>query len=215
MLSMTVAIDKRKLAAATSAVVKREEFSALVTAHEIVTEAQRHAETIEADMHDQVEAARRAGYEAGLQEARTEFSASVVTTVAEMETAFMRLEPRIVNTVMSALQQILGQIDERALMEQLIRRVLGEARNRKELRLRVAATQFDAINEWLAGVMREFPDVEFIDLLKDPNAASGTCILESEFGAIDASVDVQLAAVRRGLMSAFIARRVAAAAAQE
>lgn len=215
MLSMTVAIDKRKLAAATTSVVKAEDFSALITAQEIVAEAQRHAETIEADMHDQVEAARRAGYEAGLQEARTEFSASVVTTVVEMETAFMRLEPRIVNTVMSALQQILGQIDERGLMEQLIRRVLGEARNRKELRLRVAAAQFDAINEWLAGVIREFPDVEFIDLLKDPNAAPGTCVLESEFGAIDASLDVQLAAVRRGLMSAFIDRRVAVAAARE
>lgn len=215
MLSMTVAIGKQKLAAATTAVVKGEEFSALITAQEIITAAHRHAETIKADMRDQVEAARRAGYEAGLQEARTEFSANVVATVAEMEAAFMRLEPRIVNTVMSALQQILGQIDERGLMEQLIRRVLGEARNRKELRLRVAAVQFDAINEWLASVMREFPDVEFIDLLKDPNAAPGTCILESEFGAIDASLDVQLAAVRRGLMSAFIDRRVAAAAARE
>jgi len=150
-----------------------------------------------------------------MQEARTEFSASVVATVTEMETAFLRLEPRIVNTVMSALQQILGQIDERGLMEQLIRRVLGEARNRKQLRLRVAAVQFDSINQWLAEVLREFPDVEFIDLLKDPAAAPGTCVLESEFGAIDASLDVQLAAVRRGLMSAFIERRVAAAAARE
>lgn len=215
MLSMTVAIDKRKLAAATAAVVKSEEFSALITAQEIVTAAQRHAETIKAEMHDQVEEARREGYEAGSQEARTEFSATVVETVAEMELAFLRLEPRIVNTVMSALQQILGQIDERGLMEQLIRRVLGEARHRKQLRLRVAAVQFDAINQWLAGVLREFPDVEFIDLLKDPAAAPGTCILESEFGAIDASLDVQLAAVRRGLMSAFIDRRVAAAAARE
>lgn len=215
MLSMTVAIDKRKLAAATAAVVKGEEFSALITAQEIVMAAQRHAETIKAEMHDQVEAARREGYEAGSQEARTEFSATVVETVAEMELAFLRLEPRIVNTVMSALQQILGQIDERGLMEQLIRRVLGEARHRKQLRLRVAALQFDAINQWLAGVLREFPDVEFIDLLKDPAAAPGTCILESEFGAIDASLDVQLAAVRRGLMSAFIDRRVAAAAARE
>jgi len=215
MLSMAVAIDKRKLAAATTALVKGSEFSALMTAQEIVTAAQRYAETIEAEMHDQVEAARRAGYDAGMQEARTEFSASVVATVTEMETAFLRLEPRIVNTVMSALQQILGQIDERGLMEQLIRRVLGEARNRKQLRLRVAAVQFDSINQWLAEVLREFPDVEFIDLLKDPAAAPGTCVLESEFGAIDASLDVQLAAVRRGLMSAFIERRVAAAAARE
>jgi len=50
---------------------------------------------------------------------------------------------------------------------------------------------------------------------KDASAAPGTCVLESEFGAIDASLDVQLAAVRRGLVSAFIDKRVAASAARE
>jgi type III secretion protein L len=122
---------------------------------------------------------------------------------------------RIVNTVMGGLQQVLSAIPERQLMEQLVRRVLGEARGRKQLRLRVAAAQFDDVNRWLSDVIKDFPDVEFIDVLKDPHASAGTCVLESEFGSIDASLEIQLAAVRRGLVSAFIDKRVAAAAARD
>jgi type III secretion protein L len=215
MSSVATLIDRGKLASAATPVVKKEEFSALLEARDIVARAHRYGESLKAEMHEEVEAARRAGYEAGLKEARTDFSATVVATVAEMETAFARLELRIVNTVMGALQQILGRIDDRTLMEQLVRRVLSQARQGKELRLRVAAGQFDEVNQWLSEVIKEFPDIEFVDVLKDAAATPGTCVLESEFGAIDASLDVQLAAVRRGLVSAFIEKRVAASTARE
>ena len=215
MSSVAMLIDKAKLASADSPLVKKEEFSALLGARDIVAQAHRYGEALKAEMHEQVEAARRAGYEAGIEEARTDFSATVVATVAEMETAFARLELRIVNTVMGALQQILGRIDDRTLMEQLVRRVLSQSRQGKELRLRVAASQFDEVNRWLSELIKEFPDIEFVDVLKDSSATPGTCVLESEFGAIDASLDVQLAAVRRGLVSAFIDKRVAASAARE
>ena len=81
--------------------------------------------------------------------------------------------------------------------------------------MRVAASQFDEVNRWLSDVIKEFPDVEFVDVMKDAAATPGTCVLESEFGAIDASLDVQLAAVRRGLLNAFIDKRVAASTARE
>ena len=174
MSSAAVLIDKGKLASASTAVVKKEEFSALLEARDIVAQAHRYGETLKAGMHEQVAAARRAGYEAGMKEARTDFSATVVSTVAEMETAFARLELRIVNTVMGALQQILGRIDDRTLMEQLVRRVLGQSRQGKELRLRVSAAQFDEVNRWLSDVIKEFPDIEFVDVVKDASAAPGT-----------------------------------------
>jgi type III secretion protein L len=215
MLSVATVIDKRKLAAAAGPLVKAETFVALTDAREIVAQAHRQADAIKSEMQEKVEKARSAGYDAGMIEARTEFSASIVSTIAELEAAFTRLEVRIVNTVMSGLQQILGRIDERTVMEQLVRRVLNEARERKQLRLRVAASQYDEVNGWLSDVIKEYPDIEFVDVMKDASAAHGTCVLESEFGAIDASLEVQLAAVRRGLVSAFIEKRIAASAAKE
>ncbi len=215
MLTLPVMVDVHKLAAATGPVVKRADFAALVEARELVAAARRHADALKAQMQQEIEVARVAGYEAGVQQGRADIAASVAGTVAEMESAFNRLELRIVNTVMGGLQQVLGRLDQRTVMEQLVRRVLNEARDRKQLRLRVASAEYDDVNRWLGTVIKEYPDIDFIDVVKDPQARIGTCVLESEFGAIDASLDVQLAAVRRGLMNAFVDKRVAAAAARD
>jgi type III secretion protein L len=215
MLTLPVMVDVHKLAGATGPVVKRADFAVLVEAQEVVAAARRHGEAIKAQMQRQVEAARVAGYEAGVEQGRADFAASVAATVADMEASFSRLELRIVNTVMGGLQQVLGRLDQRAVMEQLVRRVLNEARDRKQLRLRVSSAQYDDVNQWLGTVIKDYPDIDFIDVVKDPRAVVGTCVLESEFGAIDASLDVQLAAVRRGLLNAFVDKRVAAAAARD
>jgi type III secretion protein L len=215
MLNGSVIIDKGKLAALSGVVARHEEFAVQAETQQILREAHRYCATLRASMEEQVEAARRAGYEAGERAAREDFAASMTTVVAQMEIAFSRLEMRIVNTVMNALQQVLRQIDQRVVMERLVRQVLAEARGEKRLHLRVCAEQFDDVNLWLSGVLREFPEVEFVDVLKDSAAVYGTCVLESELGSVDASLDVQLAAVRRGLVNAFIDKRVAAAAGKE
>ena len=215
MLNGPVIIDKRKLAALSGVVARREEFAAQAETQQILQEAHRYCAALRASMEEEVAAARRAGYEAGERSAREDFAASMATVVAQMEIAFSRLEMRIVNTVMNALQQILRQMDQREVMERLVRQVLAEARGEKRLHLRVCADQFDDVNRWLSGVLREFPEVEVVDVLKDSAAAHGTCVLESELGSVDASLDVQLAAVRRGLVNAFIDKRVAAAAGKE
>lgn len=215
MLGKPVLIDKSKLAAASGVVARHEDFAELVEAGEIVRQAHNYAESLRASMQARVEAATRAGYEAGERTAREDVAAAVTTTVAQMESAFSRLEPRIVNTVMSAVQQILRQTDQRVVMERSVRQLLAQARVEKRLHLRVCAEQFDDVNQWLSGVLKDFPEVEFVDVLKDPAAGYGTCVLESELGSIDASLDVQLAAVRRGLLNAFIDKRVAAAAGRD
>lgn len=215
MLTLPVRIDRSRLAAASGPVVKKEQFTSLLEARQIVDEATRYAATLKADTQEQVAASRAQGYEAGFAQAQMEFAASMTETAARMQAAFVGLELRIVNTVMHALQQILKQIDDRVLMERLVRQVLAQSRSQKDLRLRVSAQQFDMVNQWLSTVLQEHADVEFIDVLKDPAAAPGTCVLESEFGAIDASIDVQLAAIRRGLVNAFIEKRVVHAATRD
>lgn len=215
MLNLPVKIDRSQLAAASGPVVKKEHFAALMDARQIVNEATRHAAALQAQMQEQVAAARREGYAAGMQQAQMDFAASMTETTARMNSAFVDLELRIVNTVMQALQQILRRIDDRVVMESLVRQVLAQARSRKDLRLRVAAEDFDRVNQWLPSILKEYPEVDFLDVMKDPSASAGTCVLESELGSIDASVDVQLAAIRRGLVNAFIQKRVVHAAARD
>jgi type III secretion protein L len=204
-----LSIDRASLAAGRDVVIKADEFTTLVEARETLRLARRAAEQMRATIDAEIEQARRRGYEAGLREARAELSTQIAETKAQLEHSFVSLEGRIVQTVLKAVQQILGHTNDRALLEPLIRRVLAQSNSTTPMRLRVSAEQFDAANDAVASLLKEFPQVEWIDVAKDPNATRGTCVLETEFGVIDGSIDTQLAALRRGLLNAFVGKRLA------
>ena len=208
-MTALLSIDRSSLTAGRGCVVKADEFTTLVEARETLRLARRAAEDLRATIQTEIEQARQRGYEAGLREARAELSAQIAETKAQLEHSFVSLEGRIVQTVLKAVQQILANTNDRALLEPLIRRVLAQANSDTPLRLRVSAEQFDAANEAVSSLLKEFPQVEWIDVAKDPNASRGTCVLESEFGVIDGSIDTQLAALRRGLLNAFVGKRLA------
>lgn len=212
---MLLAIDKAKLAAVPGKVVKAAQYAEIIEARAAIAQALRYAAQIRAAADAEIEAARQRGYEEGTQAARADVAASMVETVARLQSAFIGLETRIVSTVTNAIRQIIGVLDERTLMDRLMRRVLAQARTEKRLRLRVAAAQFDMVNELLQPILAEFPDVELIDVLKDPDGAPGTCVLESDFGVIDACIETQLAAVQRGLVNALVNKRLTAAIASD
>ena len=55
----------------------------------------------------------------------------------------------------------------------------------------------------LADIMADYSGISFVEVQADTRLRRGGCILESELGVVDASLDVQLEALSRALRSAF------------
>lgn len=207
MRNPVVRLDKAALAVAGGKVVKAETFARLAEAEEILAEARQHAATLRARLEEDQERARQAGFAQGEEAGRAELATALAEATGRIESAFLGLEARIVNTVMNAVEEILGETGERAVMERAIRRVLAQARSETRLRLRVAEADFPMVNGLLTEILQDHPDITFVDVAKDPKAAAGTCVLETDFGVVDASLETQLAAVRSGLINAFVGHR--------
>jgi type III secretion protein L len=205
-----VVIDRQHLAIADQVVIKRDSYAALVTADELVSTARRQAQQLRAQAEAELEAARTRGHALGSEQARSAFAATVVEAGARIESAYIGLEARIVNTVMDALGRVLGGIDDATRMRSMVRHALAAVEHNKPVRLRVAEQDFDLARRELDALLKDFPRVDCVDLLKDEHAAVGLCVLESEYGRVDASLATQLAAVRLGLVNAFVGRRGAA-----
>jgi type III secretion protein L len=203
----SVAIDRQRLAAAEGPIIPREQFSAMLNAQELVAEAGRHAQALRAQAESELAAARARGHAQGLEAARSEFAASVVEATARLESAYIGLEARIANTVMDALQRILGEVGEAQRMRSMIARALAAVAHDKPVRLLVAAADFETAQRELAALRHEYPRVDVVELQKSAQAEPGSCVLESEYGRVDASLATQLAAVRMGLIKAFVGRR--------
>jgi len=204
---MMILMDRGKLASADGKVIKAHDFAVLTTVQETLANACQRAAEIVALAETERDAALRQGRELGIEQGRADYAATMVEATARMESAFICLEARLVKTVMDALQAILHEIGERAVMERLVRRTLANSSRTNGLRLVVAAQQFELVNELLAPVLAQFPEIQFVDVVKDPAGVPGMCVLESEFGIVDASLDTQIAAVREGLIRAFVGKR--------
>jgi len=202
-----ILMDRGKLASADGKVIKAHDFAVLTTVQETLANACQRAAEIVALAETERDAALRQGRELGIEQGRADYAATMVEATARMESAFVCLEARLVKTVMDALQAILHEIGERAVMERLVRRTLANSSRTNGLRLVVAAQQFELVNELLAPVLAQFPEIQFVDVVKDPAGVPGMCVLESEFGIVDASLDTQIAAVREGLIRAFVGKR--------
>lgn len=204
---MMILMDRGKLASADGKVIKAHDFAVLTTAQETLANACQRAAEIVAQAETERDDALRQGRELGIEQGRAEYAATMVEATARMESAFICLEARLVKTVMDALQAILHEIGERAVMERLVRRTLANSSRTNALRLVVAAQQFEMVNALLAPVLAQFPEIQFVDVVKDPAGVPGMCVLESEFGIVDASLDTQIAAVREGLIRSFVGKR--------
>ena len=204
---MMILMDRGKLASADGKVIKANEFAQLASAQETLAQANRRAAGIIALAETQRDAALREGRELGIEQGRAEYAASMVEATARMDSSFICLEARLVKTIMDALQAILHEIGERTVMERLVRRTIANSNRKNSLRLIVASQQFDTVNALLSSVLAEFPEIEFVDVVQDPAGVPGMCVLESEFGIVDASLDTQIAAIRAGLIRAFVGKR--------
>ncbi len=200
-------IDKRALAVSEGKVVKADVYSHLVDADALVREARSHAAHLRETAEAEICMAQERGYQEGLGNAKRDFAARMTENVMQMESTFIGLEARLVNTVMSALKTILGTLDEGVLIEKLVRQAIQAAGQEKKLCLRVAEGQFDLVNEILQNILHEYPYVEFLDVAKDPHMQFGDCVLETEYGAVDGGLEQQLNIVRQGLISVFAGKR--------
>ena len=204
---MLILMDRGRLASADGNVIKADDFARLSTAQETLADAcRRAAEIVELADMDRGAAIQR-GREIGIEQGRAEYAASMVEVTARMDSAFICLEARLVKTVMDALEAILHEIGDRTVMERLVRRTIANSSRKNSLRLIVASEQFETVNGLLSAVLAEFPEIQFVDVVKDPAGVPGMCVLESEFGIVDASLDTQIAAVRAGLIRAFVGKR--------
>lgn len=63
--------------------------------------------------------------------------------------------------------------------------------------IRIPPSQIKMVKAKLNEILAEYKGVGFIDLVADQRLSTGDCIMESEIGVVDASVDLQIAALQR------------------
>ena len=178
-------------------ILKAEDYVVYLEAREVISAAQQEAEDIIAKARKTYEEEKRRGYQEGLAEIKGEQADHILKVVSRTINYLSEIEDTLANILIGGVKKIIGECDHKALAISLVKNALQHVRNEKHVTIRIAPGEYEAVQGQLNDILAEYKGVGFIDLVADPRLSAGDCIMESEIGVVDASVDVQMKALQK------------------
>lgn len=177
-------------------VIRAQDISVLRSAEAAVADAMAQADAIVAQAQEAYEAERRRGFEEGQAQAKLEQAEQMIETVSRTVDYFSKVETKMVDLVMQAVQKIIDGFDDRERVLLTVRNVLSVVRNQKQMTLRLSPLQVDLVKSHVNELLAAYPGVGYLDIVADCRLKDDACILESEIGLVEASMAGQLKALR-------------------
>ena len=180
--------------------VKASEVATVRTADEIIAAAEAEAARIREEAKAAFEEEKKRGYEKGLADGKMEIAMQKLDLVDSSVKFMESVEGKMADIVMKALKSCVVEIGDKEMVVQIVRKTMKAViRTQRQVTLKVAPEMVESVKERVAALRAEYPTIESLDVVEDPRLKGPACILETEAGVADASVDTQLAAIEKSL----------------
>jgi type III secretion protein L len=181
-------------------VVKAADVATVRSAAEIVAAAEAQAAQIREDAKAAYEEERKKGYDKGIADGKTEIAMQKLDLV-DSSVAFMEdVEEKMSEIVMKALKSCVAEIGDREMVIQIVRKTMAAViRTQRQVTLKVSPELVETVRARVSELTATFPTIETFDVVEDPRLKGSACVLETEAGVADASVESQIAAIERSL----------------
>ena len=181
--------------------LKQADYQTFVMADQILAAARREAEERRAETEREQAHRLQAGYEQGMAQARLEMATRMLETVERTVDYLGAVEHRVVDLVMMSVRKVLGEFEDTELTRRLVRQSLHVVRNQPQATIRVCPAQSEPLQQRLNELLAGYNSLRMIEVAPDPRLERGDCILETEIGVVDASLETQLKALEQALRS--------------
>ena len=180
--------------------VKASDVATVRTAEETIAAAEAEAARIREEAKAAFEAEKKRGYETGLQNGKMEIAMQKLDLVDQSVAFMASVEGKMADVVMKALKSFVTEVGDREMVVQIVRKTMAAViRTQRQVTLKVAPDMAAFVRGRLAELRADYPTVETIDVVEDTRLKGPACLLETEAGVADASVESQLAAIERSL----------------
>lgn len=189
-------------------VVKADVVAAVSTAEEIIAAAKSEAEKIAEEAKAAYEAERKRGYEDGINEGRQEILMDKIGLVDESVAFMESVEEKMADIVLKALKKCIAEVGDRELVCQIVKKSMQAiVRNQRQLTVKVAPEMVETVKAKLQTILAEFPSVAYVDVVEDAHLAPTACVVETDVGSVEASIEGQLAAIEKSIRKNFSKER--------
>ncbi|HCE4714079.1 TPA: SctL family type III secretion system stator protein VscL [Vibrio parahaemolyticus] len=189
-------------------VLKAKDYVSYLDSQHLVEAANSKADSIIAKAQQAYETEKQRGYQDGLEQAKIENAQAMVVTLARCNEYYLQVEHKMTNVVLDAVRKIIDTFDDVDTTISVVREALQLVSNQKQVILHVHPEQVVDVREKVAGVLSDFPEVGYVDVVADARLKNGGCILETEVGIIDASIDGQIQALKQAMVKQLSERKM-------
>jgi type III secretion protein L len=201
-------------------VVRRNDFAALVEACQlnsqaearlehaeeqashIIDEALEEAQRLHRTAQEEGEQLRLQAREQGLREAAEQWAQEMAQKALLAHHSIQKASDRLAELVSLAAQRVIEVEDKGGLYRRALRAMRELTQDSKTLTLYVGLDDADYALSVLGQLTQEMGVPVPLEIKVDDRLAVGGCVLESDFGVIDASMGLQIEAIKRAISNA-------------
>lgn len=203
MLAFTeIKVDKINIAPE-QVLLRSSDYQKYLAASELVEKAHTREKELDQRAKEVHERYRSLGRQAGMEEARISQAALIHETYLQCQNYYRQIEQEMSGVVLQAVRKILRDFDNYEVALRATREALLLANNQKNVTLRVEPDQVSGFRERILSSLKDYPEIHHIEVIADARLDQGGCILETEVGVVDASIEGQLMALKRALTQSF------------
>ena len=184
--------------------VKADEVATVASAAEVLSAAEAEAARIAEAAKARYEEERQRGYEKGLADGKSEILQQKLELLNESIRYVESVETAMADLVMKALRKCVGEIGDEKLVVQIVRKAMNAiVRSQQQVTVRVAPAMVGVVKARVTELMKDFPSVNFIEVVEDPRPQGASCVVETATGMVEASIDSQLDAIEKSIRRNF------------
>lgn len=192
-MSGTFVLKKAWQPQAGTRIVKASDYASLCKANELLIKVEQSLKDAQDKSLKLYDESYAKGLEEGRDEGKGEYIEKIMDMVLSSVESIEALESQLVEVVNNAVNKIIGDFDEKERIVRIVHQALNSVRGSKAITMRVCAEDERILRQELSGfIFSSDRSKGYINLVADPNLKAGDCILETEQGVVDASLDSQL-----------------------
>jgi type III secretion protein L len=180
-------------------VLKEREYATLLDASAVIATARTEAERIVSAAQREYEARQAAGYEEGVRRAQKASAAQSYSQALAAAQTMESMKDAMAEIVVKAVRAIVGEMPVARLHAAALERIAPLVRDEPFLIVHVAPGRHDEMEEALASAFAGHERTQKIRIVEDRDLASAACMVETPSGRIDASLELQIDALRQAI----------------
>jgi len=188
--------------AAGSQILSPEDFAPVEQATSLLADAEARAAAIveDAKVAYQNECVR--GYDDGIAKARLESAERLIHENAVLDAKLREVERDLAGVVAASVRKLIDTFDDTARAEAVVRGALRQMRREKKAELRVSSEQLPHFREKIGAIIKEFPEVELVDVIEDTSLTAPQVVLETSIGRVEGDFGQRLTELEEILRTA-------------